>query len=187
MTEAPNDVRSPAPTKGSKSAPWTTYRQPPVLDVVVPIFYAILILAIVLLLPRLVTSQAAVELLTALMVLYLARQLSIFYSIDDDHLNAWRLFGWRRIPLASIRRIEGSSLRELSPTGLFGTWGWRSRLWSPQVGKLEVVHTYHRGLLIFTDEVPLFISPRDRKSFASELTRRVEAAGGTLEAMEIGA
>lgn len=187
MAEAPKEGRPSTPTEGPKAAGATTYRQMPVLDVVIPIFYAILILVIVLLLPRLVTNHAAVELLTALMVLYLARQLSIFYSIDEDHLNAWRLFGWRRVPLTSIRRIEESSLRELSPTGLFGTWGWRSRLWSPQVGKLEVIHTYHRGLLVFTDEVPLFISPKDRESFASELTRRVEAAGGTLEAMEPGA
>ena len=114
---------------------------------------------------------------------YLARYVSTYYVLDNDRLYARRLFGSRRIRLESIHRIRFASLRELSPVGLFGSWGWRGRMWSPSpgVGSFDTVHTVAAGLLVSCDGVPLFVSPRDPAEFARELSRRVRSAGVELE------
>jgi hypothetical protein len=111
----------------------------------------------------------------------LARYLSTTYRIDDRDLRAWRILGGRRVRLEEVRRIEYASLRELSPTGLFGAWGWRGRMWSPMIGRFDSVHTEAAlGLLVTAGDVPLYISPRDPQRFARELSRRVRSYTGRL-------
>lgn len=138
----------------------------------VPVLYVILIVLIDLEIARLGISVFATDLLIAILLIYLLRDLSIVYTVDTDHLNAWRLFGWRRVPLDSIRLVERRSLRELAPVGIIGTWGWRSRLWSPREGRFDAIHTFHDGLLVHGEGVPLFISPRDPDGFARLLNAR---------------
>jgi hypothetical protein len=140
----------------------------------VPIVYVILIAIVLWVFPRLALPLGSIFLVVAVLGIYLARDLSIQYSIDADHLNAWRLFGWRRVPLDSISSVERTSLRDLAPVGMFGTWGWRSRLWSPTEGKFDAIHTFHDGLLVHGEGVPLFISPQDPAAFGRLLTERVD-------------
>lgn len=191
MTERPEGAETvrekvgPSPKEGA--TPPATFRAGPVRDPVVPVLYVILLLVVLLELPRIGIDLPALYVIAAVLALYLARELSIFYTIDEDHLNAWRLFGWRRVPLTSVRKIEEISLRDLSPTGLFGTWGWRSRLWSPVVGRFDAVYTYHKGLLVHADEVPLFVSPAHREEFEHELARRAEAVGSSVEVPDVEA
>lgn len=116
-----------------------------------------------------------------LVVLFLVRYLSTCYWIDADRLTAFRLLGGRRVQLEHVRRIQFASLRDLSPTGFFGSWGWRGRMWSPQVGKFDSCYTNSRGILISAGEIPLFISPRHPAEFARELSRRVRSYRGPLE------
>lgn len=179
-----NEVAAPPAGKTRSSSPVGALRSGPHRDPVVPIFYTLLLLLVLFEFPRLGINRTAIYILAGALAIYLARELSVFYTIDNERLNAWRLFGWRRVPLGSIRRIERISLRDLSPTGFVGSWGWRSRLWSPQVGKFDAVYTFHRGLLVMTDDVPVFISPANPKAFAKVLSRRVEAAGGSLDGPE---
>ncbi len=129
-----------------------------------------------------VSSVWAPWVLAALILFFLARYLSTSYRMDDTTLSAWRLFGGRRLALKEIRRIEFVSLRDLSPTGFFGSWGWRGRMWSASVGTFDSVYTDPAyGLLISAGAEPLFISPSDPAGFARELSRRVRSWTPNLE------
>jgi|GEM_PF-2163928 hypothetical protein len=119
--------------------------------------------------------------LVAVLLLYLGRYLSVVYTFDRERLLAWRIFGWRSVPLRSIRRVQPMSLRDIAPVGMFGTWGWRSRLWSPLIGRFDAVSTTHRGLLVTGEGVPLFISPRDPEEFGRRLSHRVEEEAPGLD------
>jgi Bacterial PH domain len=111
----------------------------------------------------------------------LARYLSTSYRIDDRDLRAWRILGGRRVRLEEVRAIEFASLRDLSPVGFFGAWGWRGRMWSPIIGRFDSVHTDPAlGLLITAGDASLFISPQDPAGFARELSRRVRSYTGRL-------
>jgi hypothetical protein len=120
-------------------------------------------------------------LLVTVVVLLLVRYLSTTYRIDDTHLRAWRVLGGRRVELAEIRSIEFASLRDISPVGFFGAWGWRGRMWSPRVGTFDAIYTDTTGLLISEGDVPIFISPVDPDGFAVELSRRVRSYAGSLK------
>lgn len=119
--------------------------------------------------------------LTVLLVFLLVRYLSTRYTIDEEYLRAWRLLGGQKVKLAEVHRIEVSALRDLSPTGFYGAWGWRGRMWSPSIGPFDSIHTEPIGLLVTGGAHPLFISPRDVPSFARELSRRVRSYTGPLE------
>lgn len=126
------------------------------------------------------------EILAGAFLLFLLRYVSTRYWIDADRLHAWRLFGSRSVPLEEIRRIEFGNLRDLTPVGLVGTWGWRGRMWSPTLGSFDAIHTVSSGLVVSAGAVPLFISPRDPTQFARELSRRVRSYTGPLE-VDVGA
>ncbi len=121
--------------------------------------------------------------LALVIAVYLARYLSTYYVLDSEYLYARRLFGSRRERIASIHRIRLASLRDLSPVGIFGSWGWRGRMWSPtpSVGSFDTVHTIAGGVLVGGEGVPMFLSPRDPAGFARELSRRVRSEGVELE------
>lgn len=120
--------------------------------------------------------------LAVVIVIYLARYLSTYYVLDNDYLHARRLFGSRRIRIETVHRIRLASLRALSPVGIFGSWGWRGRMWSPlpEVGSFDSIHTVATGVLVSCDGVPLFVSPRRPADFARELSRRVRSGGVEL-------
>jgi hypothetical protein len=119
--------------------------------------------------------------LIAVVLLLLARYLSTSYRIDEANLRAWRILGGRRVMLEEIRAIEFASMRDLSPIGFFGSWGWRGRMWSPRLGTFDAIFTDTTGLLVTAGEVPLFISPADPDAFAVELSRRVRSHVGPLK------
>jgi Bacterial PH domain len=123
--------------------------------------------------------------LAAAVILLLVRYLSTRYLLDDTSLRATRLLGGRRIALEDIRQIDYASLRDLSPVGFFGSWGWRGRMWSPQAGTFDSIYTDTYGLLVTTTGTPLFISPADPAEFARELSRRVRSFTGPLE-LDVG-
>lgn len=155
----------------------------------VPLTYVLLIAILLYESPHLATAQVpvwSVAAVAVILVVYLARELSVFYVIDRRYLRAWRLFGWRKVRLSSIRKVEAISLRDLSPTGFSGLWGWRSRVWSPQVGKFDAIQTYHKGILVHGQGVPLFISPRDRDGFLDLLVARVRRSNPTVESPKEG-
>lgn len=116
------------------------------------------------------------------LLLSLARYLSTHYRVDDVYLKAWRILGGARVRLDEVRKIEYSSLRDLSPTaGLMGSWGWRGRMWSPLIGRFNAIYTEAAlGLLVTASDVPLYISPADPAAFARELSRRVRSYSGRL-------
>lgn len=103
--------------------------------------------------------------------------------MDTEYVRAWRIFGSRRLRLDEIRRIQFANLRELGGVGMFGSWGWRGRLWSPidSLGTFDAIYTVSRGLLVSGRGVPMFISPHDPAAFARELSRRVRSEGIVLE------
>jgi len=115
-------------------------------------------------------------------VLMLGRYLSTSYRIDDASLHAWRILGSRQVPLADVRRIEYTALRDLAPGGtFFGGWGWRGRMWSPRIGTFDAIQTDPAfGLLITAGSEPLYISPVEPQQFARELSRRVRSYTGRL-------
>lgn len=110
----------------------------------------------------------------------LFRYFSTYYSMDHRYLHARRILGGRRLTLAQVRKIEYMRLRDLSPTGFFGSWGYRGRMWSPFIGSFDAVYTDPTGLLITAEGVPLFISPRDPVAFARELSRRARSYAAEL-------
>jgi hypothetical protein len=121
-----------------------------------------------------------IDAVVVITLFFLVRYLSTSYSIDDVHLRAWRIAGGRKIRLADVRKIEAIRLRDLSPTGFFGSWGWRGRMWSPSIGPFDAVYSDPTGLLVTADGVPIFISPRHVGEFARELSRRVRSYTGPL-------
>jgi len=127
-----------------------------------------------------------VYLLMAGTVFLLLRYFSTNYVIDDTNLVARRILGSRRIPLQEVRKIEYIALRDLSPTGFFGSWGYRGRMWSPYISSFDAIYTDPVGLLITGGPYPLFISPEDREGFARELSRRVRSYSGPLT-VDVGA
>lgn len=126
------------------------------------------------------TNPTLIYVLMAGTVFLLLRYASTGYSIDDSFLRARRILGARRIPLTEIRKIEYMALRDLSPTGFFGSWGYRGRMWSPYIGAFDAVYTDPVGLLVSGGPYPLFISPRHREEFARELSRRARSYSGPL-------
>lgn len=146
-------------------------------------FYAVLIGLLLWLEPR--TSFAIPSLpllLAAILAVYLARYLTTRYVLDAETLGALRLFGSRRVRLEEVRAIELANLRDIGSIGMFGTWGWRSRVFSPLLGPFETIHTVSSGLLVTVGAVPLFISPRDPTAFGRELSRRARSWGVELPA-----
>src|SRR5487761_124616 len=145
--------------------------------------YVFLLLLVVLIVPSspIITYSWLVWVIAALVLFFLARYLSTCYWIDADRLTAFRILGRRTVQLEEIGGIQFGSLRDLSPTGFFGAWGYRGRMWSPVIGKFDSIHTSSAGIMIVAGEVPLFISPRHPKQFARELSRRVRSYRGRLE------
>jgi hypothetical protein len=143
--------------------------------------FLILILYLVVLPSPAVSYQWGIDAIIVITVFFLVRYLSTSYSIDDVHLRAWRIAGGRRVRLADVRKIEMVRLRDLSPTGFFGSWGWRGRMWSPLFGSFDAIYSDPTGLLVTADGVPLFISPRHLDEFARELSRRVRSYTGPLD------
>ncbi len=120
------------------------------------------------------------ELVILVTAFFLVRLLSTYYVIDDTYLRARRIAGGRRMRLADVRKIEIIRLRDLSPTGIFGSWGWRGRMWSPRIGPFDAVYADPTGVLVTGGEEPLFVSPRHPSDFARELSRRVRSYTGPL-------
>jgi len=127
------------------------------------------------------TLPYASEILAVLFLVFLARYLSTSYYLDATTFTAWRLFGLRRIALRDVRAIQFGNLRELSPVGFLGSWGWRGRMWSPVLGRFDSVYTVPFGVVVRGGPVPLFVSPRDPPGFARELSRRVRSYTGPLD------
>jgi hypothetical protein len=140
----------------------------------------ILLLYFVVLHSPIVTNPYAIYFVIGATVFLLLRYLSTGYSIDDSFLHARRILGSRRVALNDVRKIEFVRLRDLSPTGFFGSWGYRGRMWSPYLGKFDGIYTDPSGILVTASDVPLFISPRDPEAFARELSRRARSYSGSL-------
>jgi hypothetical protein len=145
---------------------------------------ALLILLVVV--PRAASGFAwAAYVLFAVTVLFLLRYFSTRYTLTDTDLRAWRIFGSRRIALEDVRAIEYSSLRDLTPTGgIFGmgSWGWRGRMHSVEIGEFDSIYTdAAAGLLVTAGAYPLYLSPRKPDEFARELSRRVRSYTGALQ------
>jgi hypothetical protein len=134
----------------------------------------------------LTTSPYPTLALVAITGFYLARYFSTCYELGPTALRARRLVGSRTIPYDDIRRIEYASLRELGPVGMFGSWGYRGRMWSPTIGPFDAVYTESGGLLVTAGPVPLFLSPKNPPGFARELSRRVRSYHHALE-VDVGA
>jgi len=148
--------------------------------------YVFLVLVAYIIIPRSTFGGWAQGAIIVVLLFYLARYLTTRYRIDDTHLRALRFPGARRIPLESVRQIEYSSMRDLSPSGFAGSWGWRGRMWSPTIGHFDAVYTDPaKGLLVTGDGVPIYLSPIDPEAFARELSRRVRSYTGRL-AVDVG-
>lgn len=143
--------------------------------------FLILLLYFVVVPSPAVGERYFVYLLIAITAFLLLRYLSTIYRLDDMYLRAGRVLGSRRVRLSDVRKIEFTRLRDLAPTGFFGSWGWRGRMWSPMIGKFDAIYTDPSGLLVTGGEVPLFISPRRPEEFARELSRRARSYSGPLE------
>jgi len=150
--------------------------------------YVVLILVVIYLLPGAKLGYRWFpEFIVVVLVFFLIRYLSTSYAISDTHFQAWRIFGNRRIRLEEIREIEYSSMRDLGPTGFFGSWGWRGRMWSPRIGRFDAIYSDPaHGLLVSAGDIPVYISPVDIDGFARELSRRVRSYTGPL-AVDVGA
>jgi hypothetical protein len=139
-------------------------------------FYFVLIGAITYLGTYRLTTPLIAEVLDAALIVYLGRYLSTRYWLDSRTFTAARIFGSRRIPIEEIRHVSPANLRDLAPVSFIGSWGWRGRMWSPQIGPFDTVHTSSEGLLVTGGEgVPVFISPKDPDAFVAELDRRVRS------------
>ncbi len=143
------------------------------------VFFAFLL---VIVLRGSTVSLYALYFILALLLFFLVRYVSTTYWMDADSLTAFRIAGGRRIQLKEVRSIRPATLRELSPTGFFGSWGYRGRMWSPLVGDFDSVQTSSNGILIYAGSVPLFITPRHPEDFLRELSRRVRSYRGSLDA-----
>lgn len=172
-----------ASTARALDAPTGRWREHAPVSVGVAILYGVLVLALIFL--GRPTGRSAIPnplaLLAILVVVFFARYASTTYSMDAERVHARRLFGSRTISFHEIHKIELASLRELSPTSLLGGWGWRGRMWSATVGSFDSIHTVARGVLIHTEEIPLFVSPKDPVGFARELSRRVRSDHDDVE------
>jgi Bacterial PH domain len=188
-TANPSPDSEPARAAPPRSDASGNYRQRGRLSYAVIGVYVFLVLVLVVIFPLRTTVlySWAPWAVSALFVLFLARYVSTLYSLDDSYLKAGRILGGRRILLERVRRIEYANLRDLgSSGGIFGSWGWRGRMWSPQVGRFDAICTdAASGLLISADGVPLYISPVDVPGFARELSRRVRSYTGRL-AVDVG-
>lgn len=151
--------------------------------------YLFLLLLVVVFLPNSTLTSVwwAPWAIAAFLLGSLARYLSTSYRVDDSTLSAWRILGGRRMRLDEVRKIEYANLRDLAPTGgLLGSWGWRGRMWSAQLGRFDSIYTdAAHGLLVSAGDVPLYISPTDPAAFARELSRRVRSYSGRL-AVDVG-
>lgn len=148
---------------------------------VIVTYFILLILAIITIPGTLITNGAWIPYVVDFLILFfLVRYLSTYYSMDSDYLRASRILGSRRVDLHEVRRIQFVYLSDLSPGGFFGSWGWRGRMWTPSLGKIDAIYTSPKGLLVTGGTVPLFISPHDPAAFARELSRRVRSYRGML-------
>ena len=146
--------------------------------VTVGVYVVIILLLFGIVLPSSIDSNPDyVYVLVAGTLFFLVRYATTSYTIDDTNLVAWRILGPRRMPLEDVRKIEFLALRDLSPTGIFGSWGYRGRMWSPYVSTFDAIYTDPIGILVTGGAYPLFISPRHREEFARELSRRVRSYG----------
>ena len=127
------------------------------------------------------SSPSITAVLALLVLFFLFRYVSTHYVLDPESLRARRLVGSRKVRFEDIRKIERASLRDLGPVGVFGTWGWRGRVWSPIIGDFDTIHTASSGLLVSAGRFPLFISPKDPEEFARELSRRARSWGVRLD------
>jgi hypothetical protein len=152
-----------------------------VSGVTIGVYVVVVLLLYFVVLPSAITSDPyAIYFLIGITLFLLVRYLSTAYTIDDTFLFARRILGSRRVRLRDIRRIEFYRLRDLSPTGFFGSWGYRGRMWSPYIGKFDGIYTDPTGILVSEAEVPLFISPSHPERFARELSRRARSYAGPL-------
>lgn len=148
--------------------------------------YAVLIVVLLYIAPHYGNAVWAIVFILVLFVIFLARYVSTTYTLTDTQVRAWRLFGSRRMRLDSVNRIEYGSMRELAPTGFFGSWGWRGRMWSTEIGPFDAFYTdAAHGLIVSGEGVPIYISPTDIDEFARELSRRVRSYKGRL-AVDVG-
>jgi hypothetical protein len=140
------------------------------------VFYFLLIAAFTYLGADHLINAVVAEVIVAAFIVYLGRYLSTRYRLSPFTFSASRLFGSRRIPIEEIRHVVPANLRDLAPASFFGSWGWRGRMWSPQVGPFDTVQTVSEGLLVYGGTgVPVFISPTDPGAFVTELSRRVRS------------
>ncbi len=141
--------------------------------------YIVLILLVLAVAPSSALTHYtwAPYLLVGIMLFLLLRYASTSYLLDAESLRARRLVGTRRIPLGSIYRIDRATLRDLSPVGFTGSWGYRGRMWSPFIGAFDAVYSDVHGMLIYGDGVPIFISPIAPEEFLRELSRRARSHG----------
>ncbi|MHB1434591.1 MAG: PH domain-containing protein [Thermoplasmata archaeon] len=155
------------------------YRAQGRLSLVIVVVYLILILLVLAVAPSsgLTRYAGAPYLLVGILGFLLLRYLSTSYLLDTESFRARRLVGSRRIPLGSIYRIDRATLRDLSPVGFTGSWGYRGRMWSPFLGSFDAVYTDVHGVLIYGDGVPIFISPLAPDEFVRELSRRSRSHG----------
>ena len=141
-----------------------------------------LLLAVVFLVLKSPSAEPWVQdFLGVVVLLFLLRYLTTTYTIDATYVRAWRILGGQRVRLKQVSKVEFGSLRDLSATGFFGSWGWRGRMWSPRIGHFDSIHTDSAGVLISGGKVPLFISPDDPDAFAEELSRRVRSVSANLD------
>ncbi len=157
------------------------YRSHGRLSLVIVIVYVVLVLLVLAVVPSsgLAHYTWAPYLVVGILAFLLLRYLSTSYLLDSDSLRARRLLGARQIPLESIYRIDRATLRDLSPVGFTGSWGYRGRMWSPFLGPFDAVYTDVHGLLIYGAGVPIFISPVATDDFVRELSRRSRSHGAT--------
>jgi hypothetical protein len=149
--------------------------------VTVGVYVVVILLLYFFVLPSpIVTNPVAIYVVILGTVFLFGRYLSTSYSIDDSYLKAWRILGGRRVRLDEVRKIQFTQLRDLSPVGFFGSWGYRGRMWSPYVGNFDGIYTDPAGILVSAAGVPLFISPRRPEEFARELSRRARSYSGPL-------
>ena len=147
---------------------------------VVGLYIALILLILLLIQGPGYDSPYLSLLLAAVLAVYLIRYLTTHYVMDAETLSARRLFGSRTVRLETIRSVELANLRELGTMGMFGTWGWRSRVYSTFVGSFDSIHTVSPGVLISSGNVPMFLSPHDPVAFARELSRRARSWGVDL-------